>query len=524
MTSRGKKANLGNLYDDDLFSMGAGGTPRKREPLAARMRPRHFTEFVGQDHIVGPGKLLRRAIEADQLTSIILWGPPGSGKTTLANIVAKETNAEFMILNAVLDGVKELRDVIDLASQKPRNAKTVLFVDEIHRWNKTQQDALLPHVESGLITLIGATTENPFFSLVGPLISRARVFRLEPLKDEHIRTLLQFALTDKERGYGDGFNGAPVKITDDALKHLVEVSGGDARSALNALEMAVMTTPKGDDGAITISLDVASESIQRRAIRYDRDQDEHYNTVSAFIKSLRGSDPDAALYWLAKMLNAGEDPRVIFRRMIILSCEDVGLADPQGIVVVNAAAEAFERVGLPEGNYLLAQACLYLATAPKSNTTSALFSALSYIEKNGAEPVPANLRDSTANALFAQHEGAESPSSTYKYPHDYPGAYVPQQYLPEGFKRQNWYTPKTVGYEESIAERFAGYEFPDAPAPSKPAAKPAAVKSAPPAHVPPATPMPPVVDENVDDVRYEPIEDERPATPKGTAKKPPTKK
>ncbi|MBX3064672.1 MAG: replication-associated recombination protein A [Anaerolineae bacterium] len=455
MGSRGRKGNVGNLYDDDLFSLGAGGTPRKKEPLAARMRPRTFSEFAGQDHIVGPGKLLRRAIEADQLTSIILWGPPGSGKTTIANIVAKETHADFVTLNAVLDGVKELRDVIEAAQQKPRNSRTILFVDEIHRWNKAQQDGLLPHVESGTITLIGATTENPFFSLVTPLTSRSRIFRLEPLKDDHVRQVIVNALNDKERGFGDGYNGAPVRITDDALKHLVEVSGGDARSALNALEMAVQTTPKDDEGNIVITVDVAAESIQRRAIRYDRDQDEHYNTVSAFIKSLRGSDPDAALYWMAKMLTAGEDPRVLFRRMIILACEDVGLADPQAVVVVNAAADAFERVGLPEGHYLLSHACLYLATAPKSNTASALFKALEYIEKNGSEPVPAHLRDSTANAMIARHEGEESQSSKYKYPHDYPGAWVEQQYLPEGMASPHWYSAKQIGYEQSVYERMS---------------------------------------------------------------------
>jgi putative ATPase len=526
MTSRGKKANIGNLYDDDLFSAASSsGSTRKREPLAARIRPRHFSEFVGQEHIVGEGKLLRRAIEADQLTSIILWGPPGSGKTTLANIVAKETNAVFATLNAVLDGVKELRDVIDAANQRPRNVKTLLFVDEIHRWNKAQQDALLPHVESGLITLIGATTENPFFSLVGPLISRSRVFRLEPLKDDDIRRLLAQALADKERGYGDGFNGAPVKITDDAIRHLVAVAGGDARSALNALEMAVMTTPKGDDGAITVTLDVAAESIQRRAIRYDRDQDEHYNTVSAFIKSLRGSDPDAALYWMAKMLVAGEDPRVLFRRMIILACEDVGLADPQALVVVTAAADAFERVGMPEGNYLLAHACLYLATAAKSNSAGAIFTALDYVEKQGAAGVPAHLRDSTASALFARHQGEESPTADYKYPHSFPGGWVSQQYLPDGMKRPNWYTPKDIGYERSIAERLAGYQFPEpAPAPTKSGGKVAAPKHDPKPEVKEArdeikAEVPAAAADAPDDLRYEPLDDDRPADAKSAPKK-----
>lgn len=456
MTTRGKKVNQGNLYDDDLFSASAGtGTPRKREPLAARVRPRKFSDFVGQDHVVGDGKLLRRAIEADQLTSIILWGPPGSGKTTLANIIANETHSDFVTLNAVLDGVKELRDVIEIAKSRPKNVKTLLFVDEIHRWNKAQQDGLLPHVESGIITLIGATTENPYFSLVTPLLSRSRVFRLESLKDEHIKRVLQNALTNTESGFGKGYGDAQIVVDDSALNHLVDVAGGDARSALNALEMAVLTTPKADDGRIHISLDVAAESIQQRAIRYDRDQDEHYDTISAFIKSVRGSDPDAALYWLAKMLVAGEDPRFLFRRMIILACEDVGLADPNAISVVHACADAFERVGLPEGNYLLSQACLVLATAPKSNTAGALFTAMAYIEKNGSQPVPPHLRDSTSSNMQARGEGTESATDNYQYPHDYPGAWVDQQYLPEGMSRPNWYSPKSVGAESQIAARFA---------------------------------------------------------------------
>ncbi len=442
-----------NPYDDDLFSAAQRdpGADSPKEPLAVRMRPRSFEEFIGQEHIVGAGRLLRRAIEADKLTSIILWGPPGTGKTTIANIIANETHAEFATLNAVLDGVKELREVVETAESKPRNVKTILFVDEIHRWNRAQQDALLPHVEAGTIILVGATTENPFFSLVGPLISRSRVFRLEPLKNEDVRAVVVQAINDKERGYGN----LKLRVTDDAIDHLVDVAAGDARSALNALELAVDTTPPGPDGVISINREVAAESIQRRVIRYDRDQEEHYDTISAFIKSLRGSEPDAALYWMAKMLHAGEDPRFLFRRMLILCSEDIGLADPNAIVVVNSLADAFERVGMPEGNYFLSHACLYCATAPKSNTAGAIFKALSHMDEVGPGPVPLHLRDSTSNAAQARHDRRENPSETYKYPHDFPGAWVEQQYLPDGVERPDWYRPKDVGYERQIRERFA---------------------------------------------------------------------
>jgi putative ATPase len=451
----GKRSKNQSQYDDDLFSAAQGGIRTPKQPLAERMRPRRFDEFVGQEHIVGQGRLLRRAVEADQLTSIVLWGPPGTGKTTIANIIAHETNAEFVTLNAVLDGVKDLRDVIEAAESRPKNIRTVLFVDEIHRWNKAQQEGLLPHIEAGTITLVGATTENPFYSLVQPLISRSRVFRLEPLRDSDVRAVLEQTLQDKERGYGAGFNDHAVDVAPEALDHWVDIAGGDARSALNALELAVLTTPPNSNDVIAIDLDAAAESIQRRVVRYDRDQDEHYDTISAFIKSMRGSDPDAALYWMAKMLHAGEDPRFLFRRMLILACEDVGLADPQALVVVNAAAEAFERVGLPEGNYFLSSACLYLATAPKSNTAGAIFPALAHIEAAGPGPVPNHLRDKTSNAMQSRHDRRENPSDSYKYPHDYPGAWVDQQYLPEGMERPHWYEPKQVGYERSVYERFA---------------------------------------------------------------------
>ncbi|MHB8627760.1 MAG: replication-associated recombination protein A [Aggregatilineales bacterium] len=451
-----KRRKNQSQYDDDLFSRQDEMDEPKRSkiPLADRMRPRRFAEFVGQAHIVGEGRLLRRAIEADQLTSIILWGPPGTGKTTIANIIAHETKAVFVTLNAVLDGIKELREVVEAAETRPRNIRTELFIDEIHRWNKSQQEGLLPHIEAGTITLVGATTENPFFSLVTPLISRSRVFRLEPLDSDDVRAVLLQALQDQERGYGNGYHGQPVVVTDDALAHWVDIAHGDARSALNALELAVLTTPPDSAGTIAIDLNIAAESIQRRAIRYDRDQDEHYDTISAFIKSLRGSEPDAALYWMAKMLHAGEDPRFIFRRMLILCSEDIGLADPNAIVVVNSLAEAFERVGMPEGNYFLSHACLYCATAPKSNTVGAIFKAIAHMDQVGPGPVPLHLRDSTSNAAQARHEARENDSERYKYPHDYPGAWVEQQYLPEGMEQPDWYTPKQVGHEREIYERL----------------------------------------------------------------------
>jgi putative ATPase len=453
-----KRRKNQSQYDDDLFSLtDSGDRPRESKvPLADRMRPRSFAEFVGQEHIVGEGRLLRRAIEADQLTSIILWGPPGTGKTTIANIIAHETKAVFATLNAVLDGIKELRDVVAEAEARPKNIRTVLFIDEIHRWNRAQQEGLLPHIEAGTITLVGATTENPFFSLVTPLISRSRVFRLQPLDSADIRAVVVQALRDSERGYGSGYNGYPVEVTDEALDHWVDIAHGDARSALNALELAVMTSPPNADGVIHIDLSIAAESIQHRAIRYDRDSDEHYDTISAFIKSLRGSDPDAALYWMGKMLHAGEDPRFIFRRMLILCSEDIGLADPNAIVVVNALADAFERVGMPEGNYFLSHACLYCATAPKSNTAGAIFKALAHMDEVGPGPVPLHLRDSTSNAAQARHEQRDSDSARYKYPHDYAGAWIDQQYLPDGMSGPGWYVPKQIGYEAEVYERLMG--------------------------------------------------------------------
>jgi len=412
-------------------------------PLAARMRPRTLDEFVGQSHIAAPGRLLRRAISADQLSSLIFHGPPGTGKTTLAMVIANTTRSRFIPLNAVLTGVKDLREAISDArrDRDESNRRTILFVDEIHRWNKSQQDALLPWVENGTVILVGATTENPYFSVNAPLVSRSRIFRLEPLDKADLRSLALRALSDPERGYG----ALRVQLQPDALDHLVNVAGGDARSVLNALELAVETTPPDDEGRVLVDMAVAEESIQRRAVLYDRDGDAHYDTISAFIKSLRGSDPDAALYWLAKMVHAGEDPRFMFRRMLILAGEDVGLADPHAIGVITACADAFDRVGLPEGRYHLAEAALYLATAPKSNSAMAFFDALHEVEKEGKVNVPSHLKDASRDKKgFGHGEG-------YLYPHAYRDHWTAQQYLPDTLQGKMFYHPSHQGYEKSIS-------------------------------------------------------------------------
>ncbi len=366
----------------DLFDHAMQQRMESEAPLAARMRPRSLGEYIGQEHIVGPGKLLRRAIEADRLfSSILLWGPPGTGKTTLAQVIANTTRSRFETISAILAGKAELRQIIDAALERRRlhGERTILFVDEVHRWNKAQQDALLPHVENGTVTLIGATTENPFFEVIGALISRSRVFQLRSLNREETGLLIDRALSDTERGYG----GRTILLDSDARAHIVEVASGDARNALNALELAVESTAAGTEGMIHITLDVAQESIQRRAVLYDKDGDAHYDTISAFIKSVRGSDPDAALYWLAKMIYAGEDPRFIVRRLIVLAGEDIGLADPMGLVVAAAAAQAFDYIGLPEGVYPLVEATLYLATAAKSNSAGGYFKAMQRLEARG---------------------------------------------------------------------------------------------------------------------------------------------
>ena len=429
---------------DDLF--GSGISPH--EPLASRMRARTLDEYVGQEHIVGKGRLLRRAIALDRLTSAIFSGPPGSGKTTLARVIANHTKARFITLNAVLSGVADIRKAIADAEQQKSlyGNKTILFVDEVHRWNKSQQDALLPWVENGTIILIGATTENPFFEVNKALVSRSRIFQLKPLTREDLMQTAHNALTDKERGYGRW----RVTFEAGALEHLVESANGDARSLLNALELAVETTcdtwPPPDGEQIYISCETAEESIQKKVVLYDRDGDYHYDIISAFIKSLRGRDPDAACYWLARMVKAGEDAHFIFRRMLISSCEDTGLADPNAISVVESCAAAFDRVGLPEGTYLLTHAALYLATAPKSNSSMAFFDALKAVEKEDAD-VPNHLKDTSRDAAgFGHGEG-------YRYPHSYKEHWVAQQYLPDQLLGKVFYTPSTQGYEAKIRQQ-----------------------------------------------------------------------
>lgn len=420
---------------------------KETAPLAARMRPRNLEEVVGQEHIVGEGRLLRRAIAADRLfSSILLFGPPGTGKTTLAQVIAAHTQAHFVTISAVLAGKAELRVVIEEAEQRQSlyQRRTLLFIDEVHRWNKAQQDGLLAHVENGLITLIGATTENPYFDVIPALVSRSRVFELKPLTDADLALILERALSDPERGYGK----RNVVLEDEARAHLINMSGGDARNLLNALELAVETTPAAADGAIHISLDVAQESIQRRAVVYFKDSDAHYDTISAFIKSVRGSDPDAALYWLAKMLAAGEDPRFILRRLIILAGEDIGLAAPTGLLVAVSAAYAFEYIGFPEGVFPIVEATLYLATAPKSNSALGYFKALETVEKQGVFPIPNHLMDGSRDSQTLGH------GQGYQYPHEFPGHFSAQQYLPTELLGSIFYTPSAQGLEGQVAERL----------------------------------------------------------------------
>jgi putative ATPase len=433
----------------DLFR-AAGERQRKKDaPLADRMRPKTLDEFAGQEEILGPGKLLRRSIEADRLGSMILFGPPGAGKTSLALLIAKYTQARFERLNAVTAGVAEVRKLIQEAEERLAlySQKTVVFLDEIHRFNKAQQDALLPAVEDGTILLIGATTENPYYHLNAPLLSRCRLFRLSPLKREDVEAIVRRALADRENGLGE----YKVELTAGAMEHLLDVAGGDARTALNGLELAVLSTEPAADGIRYLTPEIIEDSVQQKIVRYDRDGDEHYNTISAFIKSLRGSDPDAALFYLARMLVAGEDPRFIARRMIIAAAEDVGNADPQALVVAVAAAQALEMVGLPEGRIPLAQAAVYLATAPKSNAAYlGIDRAMADVESGETGEIPSHLRD-------ASHPGARAMGhgKGYLYPHDYPGHYVRQQYLPDPVKDRVYYEPGELGYEKEIRRRMA---------------------------------------------------------------------
>jgi putative ATPase len=431
----------------DLFADTTPAPPAAAAatPLAARMRPRTLDEYAGQEHILGPGKLLRRAIEADRISSIILFGPPGVGKTTLAQIIAQATESRFERLSGVESSVADMRRVIASAANRLQTTgvRTILFIDEIHRFNKAQQDILLPDVESGVIRLIGATTHNPFFYINSPLVSRSQVFQLEPLSQESLLGVLRRALADSERGLG----GYPVRADEDALRHLALTSDGDARKCLNALEVGVLTTPPGADGFIHFTRAVAEESIQKKAVVYDADEDQHYDTISAFIKSMRGSDPDAAIYWLAKMLYAGEDIRFIARRIVICASEDVGMADPQALILAVAAQQAVEFVGMPEAQIPLAHATIYIATAPKSNRAyEAIGKAMTEVKEGVTLPVPKHLRDTHYKSAKKLGHG-----EGYQYSHDYEGGYVPQAYLPEG---RIYYKPSEIGYEKRVKERL----------------------------------------------------------------------
>ena len=432
----------------DLFDYMKETTMEKESPLASRMRPTTLDEVVGQEHIIGPGKLLYRAIKADKLGSVIFYGPPGTGKTTLARVIANTTSAEFTQLNATTAGKKDMEEVVKEAQQRigMYGKKTILFVDEIHRFNKGQQDYLLPFVEDGTITLIGATTENPYFEVNNALLSRSRIFELKPLEKQDIRELVMRAVYDTEKGMGT--YGAD--ITDEAADFLADVANGDARAALNAVELGILTTDKSDDGKIHITIDVAAECIQKRVVRYDHDGDNHYDTISAFIKSMRGSDPDAAVYYLARMLYAGEDVKFIARRNMICASEDVGNADPNALVVAVSAAQAVERIGMPESQIILSQAAAYVATAPKSNAAyMGIAKAMKTVADTRTMPVPAHLQD-------RHYKGAEKLGHGlgYKYAHDYPNHYVTQQYLPDGMEGMRFYEPSENGYEKKIREHM----------------------------------------------------------------------
>ena len=432
----------------DLFEYMRSTNMEKESPLAARMRPKTLDEVVGQEHIIGKDKLLYRAIKADKISSVIFYGPPGTGKTTLAKVIANTTSAEFMQINATVAGKKDMEEVVEKAknSQGMYGKRTILFIDEIHRFNKGQQDYLLPFVEDGTIILIGATTENPYFEVNGALISRSIIFELEPIPKEAICELLKKAVYDKEKGMG----AYDAVIDDDALEFLADVAGGDARHALNAIELGVMTTNRCEDGKIHITLEVAQECIQKRAVRYDKNGDNHYDTISAFIKSMRGSDPDAAVYYLARMLYAGESVTFISRRIMICAAEDVGNADPNALVVAVNASMAVERVGMPEAQIILSQAAAYVASAPKSNAScNAIFAAMDEVKNSGNLPIPSHLQD-------AHYKGAAKlgHGTGYKYAHDYPNHYVEQQYLPYELNGKEFYKPSGNGYEVKIKEHL----------------------------------------------------------------------
>ena len=432
----------------DLFDYMRANTMEKESPLASRMRPTTLDEVVGQKHIIGKDKLLYRAIKADKLGSVIFYGPPGTGKTTLAKVIANTTSARFEQINATVAGKKDMEEIVKNAKDSigMYGQKTILFVDEIHRFNKSQQDYLLPFVEDGTITLIGATTENPYFEVNNALLSRSRIFELKPLEKQDIRELVMRAVYDTEKGMGT----YSADITDEAADFLADVANGDARAALNAVELGILTTDKSDDGKIHITIDVAAECIQKRVVRYDHDGDNHYDTISAFIKSMRGSDPDAAVYYLARMLYAGEDVKFIARRIMICASEDVGNADPNALVVAVSAAQAVERIGMPESQIILSQAAAYVATAPKSNAAyMGIAKAMKTVADMRTMPVPAHLQDK-------HYKGAEKLGHGlgYKYAHDYPNHYVTQQYLPDGMEGMRFYEPSENGYEKKIREHM----------------------------------------------------------------------
>ena len=434
----------------DLFDYMRASTQEQESPLASRMRPTTLDEVVGQKHIIGKDKLLYRAIRADQLGSIIFYGPPGTGKTTLAKVIANTTSASFRQINATVAGKKDMEDVVKEAKDAlgMYGKKTILFVDEIHRFNKSQQDYLLPYVEDGTLILIGATTENPYFEVNGALLSRSRIFELKALEKDDVKELVLRAVRDEKKGMGSYH----AVIDDEAADFLADVSGGDARAALNAVELGVLTTERDPaDGLIHITLDVAQECIQKRAVRYDKDGDNHYDTISAFIKSMRGSDPDAAVYYLGRMLYAGEDIKFIARRIMIHAAEDVGMADPQALNVAVSAAQAVERIGMPEARIILAEAVIYIASAPKSNSViSAIDQAMEAVRTEKTRPVPAHLKDT-------HYKGAEKlgHGAGYLYPHDFPGHYVKQQYLPDGMEGRTFYHPSDEGFEKEVKNIFS---------------------------------------------------------------------
>lgn len=432
----------------NLFDYMRSSTQEKESPLASRMRPTTLDEVVGQKHIIGKDKLLYRAIQADQLGSLIFYGPPGTGKTTLAKVIANTTSANFRQINATVAGKKDMEEVVKEAKDAlgMYGKKTILFVDEIHRFNKSQQDYLLPYVEDGTLILIGATTENPYFEVNGALLSRSRIFELKALGREDVKELLYRAVRDEKKGMGS----YEAELHSDAADFLADVSGGDARGALNALELGILTTGRSEDGKIHITLEVAQECIQKRAVRYDKDGDNHYDTISAFIKSMRGSDPDAAVYYLARMLYAGEDIKFIARRIMICASEDVGNADPQALCVAVSAAQAVERIGMPEAQIILSQAVTYVASAPKSNASYlAINEAMNAVKNHTGVSVPAHLQD-------AHYKGSASlgRGTGYQYAHDYPNHYAAQQYLPDGMENEHFYQPTEMGYEKNIREHL----------------------------------------------------------------------